>query len=61
MFNYYRFVGSKFSLVKEIIEQQAATEKLSLRLVSEFGQDQTDPNRITIMVRNDAIIDIYRG
>lgn len=61
MFNYYRFIGSKYSAVQQNIEEQAAADKLTIHLISNFGEGQNDSNRITVIVKHDVIIDIYRG
>ena len=60
MFNYYRFIKSKYNTVAEILADQAKKEGLLIRIVDKFDNDN-DRNRVTIIVVNDVIIDIYRG
>jgi hypothetical protein len=60
MFNYYRFINSKYSTVSEILSAQAQSENLSIRIIPKFDNDDNQ-NRITIIVVNDVILDIYRG
>ena len=60
MFNYYRFIKSKYATVAEVLASQAKRENLSIRVIDEFDNDD-DQNRITIVVMHDVIIDIYRG
>ena len=60
MFNYYRFIKSKYSTVAEILASQAKREDLSIRVIDKFDVDD-DKDRITVVVMHDVIIDIYRG
>jgi hypothetical protein len=60
MFNYYRFIKSKYSAVEEILASQAKREDLSIRVIDKFDVDD-DKDRITVVVMHDVIIDIYRG
>ena len=61
MFNYYRFIKSKYSTVADVLAQQAKQENLAIRIVEGFDGDDHDRNRITVVVMYDVIIDIYKG
>jgi hypothetical protein len=61
MFNYYRFIKSKYSTVTEVLAEQAKQDNLSIRVIDKFDGDDNDKNRITIVVMHDVIIDIYKG
>ena len=60
MFNYYRFIRSRHSEVSEIIRDQAAKDKLSLRIIESVDAKEY-PNTVTIVLMNDIIVDIYRS
>lgn len=61
MFNYYRFIRCRFSTVEKILREQAAKEQLAFKVIESFDLEDSDPNRVTIIVNNDVIVDIYRG
>jgi hypothetical protein len=61
MFNYYRFIKSKYSAVADILVDQAKRDQILLRVIENFNINDEDRNRITVIVINDVIIDIYRG
>lgn len=62
MFNYYRFIGSRYETYREIIQQQAERDRLSLN-IKNFRDIYEDGNldRLNIVLKNDIILDIYLG
>ena len=62
MHQFYRFIGCNIASVLSIMENQADMAGCTLRLVQDTDRfDQDSENRITIVLRNDSIIDIFRG
>ena len=60
MHNYYRFIKSRYSNIADILAEQAKKENLTIRIIENFDDDN-DQKRISVIVVNDVIIDIYRG
>lgn len=61
MFNYYRFIGCKYSEVQERIESQAKDDNFKLQIIEHFNNSDENQNRISIIVSMDVIKDIFRG
>ena len=62
MHQFYRFIGCDIATVLVILENQAEMSGCMLRLVQDNDHfDQDGENRITIVLKNDTIIDIFRG
>jgi hypothetical protein len=62
MHHYYRFIKSKFDDCKQKILEQSQSDKFRLRLLSENdAYEDSDMDRINVVLKNDVIIDIYKG
>ena len=62
MHHYYRLIKSKFDDCKQNILEQSQSDKFRLRLLSENdAYEDSDMDRINVVLKNDVIIDIYKG
>ena len=62
MHQFYRYIGCRIESVLFILENQAELAGCQLFLTEEYDPSDKDrTNIITVITRNDVIVDIFRG
>lgn len=61
MFNYYRFIGCKYSTVEGKIVSQALLDNYSIRVLHDYAIEEYTPDQISIIIVDNHIKDIFRN